>query len=381
MVESQLAEALEALSLVDHHVHGVFSIPVDRPAFEQAITESDRPLPPDTTQFDSQVGFAVLRWCAPVLGLEPHSPAEVYLQRRAQLGPDEVNRRLLRSSGVSRYLLDTGYAQDQVLDVAGMAVCTGAECREVVRLEALAEEVVRSGTGAGAFATAFHDLLRERIAAGAVATKSILAYRHGFDLDLSRPGGRAVTDAASRWLSAVEATGRVRLSDPTILAFAVWAGVDAGLPLQLHTGLGDTDLDLGRANPMLLTGFLRETEKTGIRVLLLHCYPFHREAGYLAQVFPHVFFDVGLALHYVGAQSARIVAESLELAPFTKQLFSSDGWGPAELHHLGARLWRRAMASVLATWVDGGDWSLAGALRVASLIGAENAERVYALAP
>jgi hypothetical protein len=58
-------------------------------------------------------------------------------------------------------------------------------------------------------------------------------------------------------------------------------------------------------------------------------------------------------------------------------LFSSDAWGPAELHYLGAVLWRRAMASVLGEWVDSGDWSSVDAVRVAKMVGADNAKRVY----
>nr|BFE88209.1 hypothetical protein GCM10020093_108100 [Planobispora longispora] len=40
-------------------------------------------------------------------------------------------------------------------------------------------------------------------------------------------------------------------------------------------------------------------------IVLLHNYPYHREAGYLAQVFPHVFADVSLALHNVGGGPGR----------------------------------------------------------------------------
>jgi predicted TIM-barrel fold metal-dependent hydrolase len=92
-----------------------------------------------------------------------------------------------------------------------------------------------------------------------------------------------------------------------------------------------------------------------------------------------VYLDVGLAVNYTGARSRAIVAESLEVAPFGKLLFSSDGWGPAELHYLGALLWRRAMASVLSEWVESGEWSAADAVRVTGLVGAGNAQRVYRL--
>ncbi len=36
-----------------------------------------------------------------------------------------------------------------------------------------------------------------------------------------------------------------------------------------------------------------ETEPIGTPIMLLHCYPFQREAGFLANVFPHVYMDLG----------------------------------------------------------------------------------------
>ncbi len=130
---------------------------------------------------------------------------------------------------------------------------------------------------------------------------------------------------------------------------------------------------------MLLLGLLRQPAVGRVPVLLLHCYPFHRQAGYLAQVFPHVYCDVGLAVNYVGARAAAVVAESLELAPFHKTLYSSDAFGLAELHHLGALLFRRAFDEVVGAWVRDGLWSAHDAGRVARMIGAGNAERVYGL--
>ena len=61
-------------------------------------------------------------------------------------------------------------------------------------------------------------------------------------------------------------------------------------------------------------------------------------------MFGHVYMDVGLAINHTGAASDRIIAESLELAPFRKVLFSSDAWGLPELHLLGSWLFRRGLA-------------------------------------
>jgi predicted TIM-barrel fold metal-dependent hydrolase len=159
----------------------------------------------------------------------------------------------------------------------------------------------------------------------------------------------------------------------------VHCAVELGLPVQVHTGLGDRDLDLHRVNPMLLLGLLRQPAVARVPVMLLHCYPYHREAGYLAQAFPQVYCDVGLAVNQVGARARAVVAESMELAPFGKLLYSSDAFGPPELHFLGAALWRRATAAVAAAFVEAGDWSEPDARRVIAMIGRENALRAYRL--
>lgn len=374
----EVEAAIGDLSLVDHHVHGALRDDVGRDALESALTESDRPVPGWMTQFDSPLGFAVRRWCAPVLGLPRHSPAEDYVARRAELGAREVNQRLLSAAGVGHYLLDTGYRGEEILDLAGMTEATAAPVHEIVRLEAVAEDLAASGVTAREFVRRYPEALAGRTA-GAAGLKSIIAYRYGFDFDPSRPARQEIEAAAGKWLRAVEATGTVRVGDPVLLRFLLWSGLDRGLPLQLHTGYGDPDLTLHRCDPLLLTPWLKRAESSEVDIMLLHCYPYHRHAGYLAQVFPHVYFDVGLAVNHTGVSSAAVLAESLELAPFAKILFSTDAWGPAELHYLGALLWRRGMSRILGAWVTEGDCSAADALRVAHMIGAGNAQRVYRL--
>jgi uncharacterized protein len=206
-----------------------------------------------------------------------------------------------------------------------------------------------------------------------------MAYRLGLDFEPEQPSPAEVAAAAGRWLAEIEASGRLRLSDPVLLRHVLWEGIERGLPVQLHTGFGDPDLHLSRSNPALATRFLEYTRPRGVPVMLLHCYPFHRDAGYLAQIFPHVYLDVGMSVNYVGARAPAVVAESLELAPFGKVLFSSDAYGLPELHYLGALRWRLATARVFGEWVAAGEWTEAEAIRVAAMIGVQNATRVYRL--
>lgn len=425
-IPPELREAL-GRPLVDHHCHGVLRHGLDRPAFEQLIAEGGLPAPPGTTHFDTPVGLAIRRWCGPVLDLPPHAPATAYLRRRAELGPDEVNRRLLRAAAISAFCVDTGLdapapppdaepvppfrgaeSGRQVNGIAGVngvaaahggegagggtghsggdllspaemgTAGGGAAGREIVRVERVARDVAERDPTAASYADQFAEELFRR-ASDAVGLKTIIAYRLGLDFDPWPPEPGEVIAAAAAWFAGYQV--EPRFTDPVLLRHALWTALgvarECGLPIQFHTGYGDTDLRLHRANPVLMTDFLRAAQP--VPVVLLHCYPYVREAAYLAAVYPHVYLDCGLAVTYTAAASRAVLAESLELAPFHKNLFSSDCYGLAELCHLGALFFRRGLGAVLAERVRAGEWSLPDAVRIARLIGDGNARRIYRL--
>jgi predicted TIM-barrel fold metal-dependent hydrolase len=371
---------LDDLLLLDHHCHGVVNTVLDQGGFEGLITESFHSAPPGGSHFDSPIGLAIRRWCAPVLDLEPFARPEDYVARRLDLGADEVARRFIKGAGLGALLLDTGYRSDELHDPEGMRELAGVPVHEIVRLEAVAEAVAASGVDAGAYPSAFTDALAEA-SRDAVGLKSIVAYRGGFALDPDPPDRGDVIRAAAQFVDME--TGPPRLTDVTLLRFGIWTGAtlarERGLPVQFHVGWGDADLDLHLTNPTLLTPLIREFARLEVNVTLLHCYPFHREAGYLAAMFPNVYFDVGSALHYLGPSSGRLLAEALEVAPFSKVLFSSDAFGVAEQYYLGAMLFRRALGHVLDGWIAGDHCDVATAERIAEGIGWGNARRIYPL--
>ncbi|WP_410588518.1 amidohydrolase family protein [Amycolatopsis sp. lyj-23] len=361
------------LPLVDHHCHGVVTRDVTRAGFEAMLTEADAPSPLGTSLFDSLIGLAVRERCAPVLDLPKHAPAEAYLRRRAELGADEVARRFLRATGTTDFLLDGGFLPDALTTTPEFAALAGTRAHDVVRLEQVAEAVI-PGTTARGFAAAFADELGKR-ASTAVGLKSIAAYRAGLELAGERPSPPEVEAAAGRWLAA----GGGRLADEVLHRHLVFTGLDLGLPVQFHVGYGDADVDLRRGDPLLLTGLLRATRGLGVPILLLHNYPFHRHAAYLAQVFDHVFVDAGLITHNAGFRAPAVLAELLELAPFGKVLFSTDAFGLAELYHLGTALFRQGLSDFLRAALDADAMSEPDAVRLCALVGHENAKRIYRL--
>ncbi|MFJ3304320.1 amidohydrolase family protein [Streptomyces sp. NPDC086549] len=371
---SALREELDRLPLVDHHCHGAVTADLDPEEFESLITEGEAW--PGISPFDSPVGVAVRRHCAPLLDLPRHASPADYLARRAELGWREVNRRFLSAAGAEAFCVDTGFAPHPVTGPAELADAAGAAAYEVVRLEGVAEAVAARGVEAGEYARVFRAAAEDAVRRpGVVAVKSVAAYRTGFGLAPARPADTEVTEAVRRWL----ASGGRRLADPVLVRHLLWTAVDLGLPLQLHTGLGDNDIRLHRSDPALLTDWLHLTSGT-VPVLFLHCWPYQRQAAYLAAVFEQVYLDVGLALHYTGpARSRAILEEALEITPFRKLLYSSDAYGVAEFHHLGALSFRQGLATLLQDRVAADELSLPDALRIAAWTGRDNARRLYGL--
>ncbi len=361
------------LSLIDHHCHGVLRNDSERPEFEAMLTEADGPSSWHGTLFDTQAGLGVRAICAPLLDLPRFADADDYLARRRELGWEEVSRRMLGATGIEHYLVDTGFLADQLTSPDELADLGSASAHEIVRLENIAEQVL-----ADTDATDFADAVRTelgRLAPAAAGFKSIAAYRVGLDLDPRRPSDAEVEAAAAR----VGATAR--LADETLTRFLIWTALDLGGPVQFHVAYGDADVDLATCDPLLLTPLLRASVGARAPIMLLHNYPFQRSAGYLAQVFDHVFVDVGLALHNVGTRADAILAELLELAPFGSVLFSSDACALPELYALNTALFRRALGAFFDDGVARDYWSSSDAERLARMICRDNAVRAYGLDP
>jgi predicted TIM-barrel fold metal-dependent hydrolase len=367
-----LLSALD-VPLVDHHCHGVVTAEQSRADVEALISEGGAP-PEGQTNFDTPVGLAIRRHCGPLLDLPPHAPVEEYLARRAELGTAEVNRRFLDATGTARFLVDTGHNPAGLTTPEQLAELAGSGADHIVRLESVAEALAADGVEPSEFATAFADRLASAVAkVGAVGVKSVAAYRTGFRLDPSPPSSDEVIAAAASWL----ATDKTRLADPVLQRMTLEAALELGLPIQFHVGFGDSDIRMTDVDPTLLTDWIRRHR---VPVLLLHCWPWHRQASYLACVYPNVHLDVGSVLHYIGPRRGiEVLAEAAELTPFTRLLYSSDAYGAPELYVLGALTFRLALDALLRDRVESGEWAAADAERVGHLVAHGNAERIYQL--
>lgn len=290
------------IGLVDHHAHAILR---DRPGtldeFRALFSESR-----DPRQFPHVAAQASYRGAveelAAFLACEPSEEA-VFEEARSE----GYAARLMRATGTEWLLLDDGFPPADVAEPPErMAELAEAAVRPVLRLERIAGEG-RERVGA-AVATA-----RE---SGYAALKTIAAYRTGLEYGSLDP----------LLLDALE----VNAEDP--------------LPVQVHTGFGDADLLLTSANPALLKPVIERFPETSF--VLLHCYPYVREAGWLAHVYANVFFDVSLTIPFV-ARPVEALRQALELAPVSKLLYASDAARSPELYFLAAKRWRELLADEL----------------------------------
>jgi predicted TIM-barrel fold metal-dependent hydrolase len=366
--------------LIDHHCHGISPAELDWKQFQALFSESYRPPPPGTNEFQKPLGLAIRAFCAPLLDLEPHVSGEAYVERRLALGAAEVNRRLMRAAQLDCLIVDTGHRSNAIHTFEETGALADRPAFEVVRIEAIIEEVAASGVSAEAFANAFADRLAERTAK-AVGLKSIVAYRCTFNIPQTAPPAGDVSAAVGAWMKQAAAAKRFRVSDPTIIRHGLWVGAEIcrsrKLPLQLHVGFGDPDIYMHACDPTHFTDFIAAMDKWDVPITLLHNWPFLKEAQWLSEIFANVYYDAGVILNYGAAESERILREALQLGKFQKFLFSTDAFGLSELYYLGAFLYRRAFARILDDWIADGFLDHRGADEIVTLVAQTNARRIY----
>jgi predicted TIM-barrel fold metal-dependent hydrolase len=287
------------------------------------------------------------------------------------MGEAAFARIFLEAAGLDRVLVDDGWPVEDALSLEQMGAFV--PCSRVVRIERVVETLARDSEHA----------VEERLRASlgkveAIAFKSIAAYRCGFPALLGRWPGGPINLAPRREAGHIKAERR--LTDPGsiagALAIALEVAAQRGLPIQLHCGFGDDDLTLPDANPASLGELAKRFPS--VRFVLLHCWPYAREAGWMASVHANVYADFGLAVPFCSSAGMRTtLREMLHLAPTSRVMWSSDASRIPELFWLGARHGRAVVARVLEEIVKDGDLSPEEAEIAARDMLRNNALRLY----
>lgn len=267
--------------------------------------------------------------------------------------------------GTHTLLLDDLLSEDDVETHNWHDRFTTAATKRIVRIEAVAASLLvdlmdyqrkPDETVWGLFRQRFLEAIDHAMEDPAVVGfKSVVCYRTGLDVDPYSADEDALTASLHRTLDSGTRKSGYRVEDKplndwlvqqTLKSITFKKAARIVKPIQFHTGLGDNDISLVKANPAYLQPLIAQYQNADI-VLLHSAYPFTREAGYLASVYPNVYLDLGEVFPMVSRDGQeKILRQSLEIAPMNRLLWSTDGHFHPETFWLANRQFRQALEKV-----------------------------------
>jgi len=377
-----LLDEWRAIAAIDHHCHPLRRWPFQLSAVELrgAFTEALDPQLAEHHVVHTVAYRDAIRRIAGELQCDSNEAA--ILAYRNAADPGDYARHLLARTATAVMLVDDGFATGESFTLPEQEQAIAITQRQIIRLETVAENLIHYANDPREWFDAVRAALRADVGRGAVGVKTICAYRATLKLQ------PVDTDALGVAFSAMRVRAQhgqhPRLSGSALChALLFEAALECralDVPLQVHCGFGDPDEDLAETSPLGLRPLITDATYRGLRIALLHCYPYHREAAYLCSVFPDVYMDLSLTIPFAGLEGGRAVREALGLCPTSKLLYASDASRYPEVFLVAAAAHREALGDALGELVDRGIMDITTAANAGRQVLAENAKRVYRLA-
>ncbi|KAK2757303.1 hypothetical protein FQN54_004817 [Arachnomyces sp. PD_36] len=412
----ELRHLIKTHPLIDNHAHNLLNHETalnyhDKYPLECIVSEAHGEKAVEQSRH-ALAHIRAVRQLSEFLGCTPHWDA--VKETRDKLVRDDYEGFVRRCFvGTHTALIDDGLVAADVAPYDWHDQFTTAPCKRIVRIEELAVDIIRE-----TFRPVLEQLPKDEAKRKAVAEdqsldmreflvrfttnfisqinaavqdsevvgfKSIVCYRTGLKLD------RLPYDDHLKgfevYFRNLLLTGKDRVEHKPFNDFLVFAVLDVlresprenKKPIQFHTGLGDSDIDLLLSNPAHLQQTIEEYP--GVDFVILHSsYPYTRDAGYLATVYPNAYLDIGEVFPMVSRDAQEsIIRQSLELAPVTKLLWSTDGHYFPETYWLANVQFRDALDKILVSYVTHGDMDAKRAMDAAAKIMFNNSNELYSL--
>lgn len=364
---------------IDNHAHSLLRDhwTLDTFGLRQCFTESrSRLVISEHVQHSIHYLDMVSKLC---LLLDAHSEEEVVAKRSAKNATAYV-RRLWDSVSLGGLIVDDGFNSETFVPLKEFAeICQRPVflCR---RIEPFIERAIAGSNSFAELRQKTLDTVFDTSGGELVSLKSILAYRGGLAFEFVEEAHAESDFAAAKsdW-----SNGRKRIERRPLYHYLLWkiferAGSE-DIPVQLHIGLGDDDALITEANPALLQPLFKRFEMQHTKFVLLHCYPYVREAAMLASLYANVFMDLSLSVNLIASRSSDLILEALSAAPTTKLLAGTDGHSCPETHWYAALRWKIGLQSALNQLIMDGMISSAQAAEIAGRLLHDNARALYKL--
>ena len=380
------------LPVVDNHVHpwrrATQHLTADTLAGEVAFSQtvvtsargeflhSDQLAPSLALSRDTNLGARyLLSELARFLQVEADWPA-VEAARNAAASADyrAWTGRLFEDVGLNVLCVDEGGARPRIT-LDELAAIVPVRLRRVARSDNFIRDLLAVDGDWSTFFQHYQEQLEEAIRDGAIAFKSIIAYRSGLDVEpVSEDAARR--DFETHRLSPER---QQKIFRDFLFCHTLDVARERSIWIHVHTGVGDPDIVYERANPARLYPLLHSERFRGNRVVLVHGgWPWVAEAGAMVAILPNVYLDVSEGALFGMPYARQRLMEALEACPYSKILYGADGSIPEALW-IAARRFKQVLAQVFEELTQDGFCSPAEARRAAAMILHDNAVRLYEL--
>lgn len=283
-------------------------------------------------------------------------------------------QRLFEDARIDALLVDEGGSRPRV-PLEQLGQIAPARLRRVARTDNFVRDLLEQEESWPRFFQRYQEELDAAIADGAIAFKSVIAYRTGLNVE-------PISEDEARRNFEVSRGGPISAQKPLrdfLLCHAMDVARERGLWVHIHAATGDPDIVFQRANPGQLYPLLHSERFRANRVVLIHGgWPWVSEAAVMVAMLPNLYLDVSEGAIFGLANLRQRILEVLESAPYTKILYAADASLPEALW-LVAKRYKRALGQVLGELAADGFFSPREAYAAGRAILHDNAARMYGL--
>jgi predicted TIM-barrel fold metal-dependent hydrolase len=247
-------------------------------------------------------------------------------------------------------------------------------------LSALEEEAGMAIHSLDDLVRAMRATLEKYIAEGTVAVKTGLAYNRTLRYDkVSSTEAEVVFNRIARHLGEGPSWEEAKPLQDYMMHQVIRAAIDAGLPVQVHTGLQEGNENIiTNANPTHLVNLIIEYREA--KFDLFHGgYPYVHEWATLAKNFPNVYADLTWLPIISPDMARRLLHELIETVPGNKIFAYGGDSMTVEMACGHARMARRMIARTLSEKVAEGYFNEDEAVVLARRIMRDNPAALYKL--
>jgi uncharacterized protein len=282
--------------------------------------------------------------------------------------------RLFQDVGLDVLLVDEGGARPRIT-LQELGAIAPVRLRRVARSDNFIRDLLPQEDAWPGFFRRYQEELEAAIQDGAIAFKSVIAYRTGLDIQpVSEADARRDFEAHR-----LEPERAQKVFRDFLMCHTMDVARERGLWMHIHAAVGDPDIVYERANPAQLYPLLHSERFRANQVVLVHGgWPWVGEAAAMVAILPNVYLDVSEGALFGMPNVRQRIMEALEACPYAKILYGADGSLPEALW-IGARRFKNVLGRVLAELAEEGFCSPREAEQAARLILHDNAARLYAL--